>query len=148
MSITKIAVLGTGANGASIAADFVNAGLDVTLIEQWPDHVDAMNKNGLTVRMPERTEHTKVNAIHLCQVAELKTTFDLVFILVKAYDTRWAAELIKPVLSDSAIVVGLQNGMSIDDLADVLGPDRSMGAVIECCSNMFEPGVCNRETPP
>ena len=51
-------------------------------------------------------------------------------------------------LSDSAIVVGLQNGMSINDLADVLGPDRSMGAVIECCSNMFEPGVCIRETPP
>ena len=46
MSITKIAVLGTGANGASIAADFVKAGLDVTLIEQWPDHVEAMNKNG------------------------------------------------------------------------------------------------------
>jgi 2-dehydropantoate 2-reductase len=148
MSITKIAVLGTGANGASIAADFVKAGLDVTLIEQWPDHVEAMNKNGLTVKMPDRTEHTEVYAIHLCQVAELKTTFDLVFILVKAYDTRWAAELIKPVLSDSAIVVGLQNGMSINDLADVLGPDRSMGAVIECCSNMFEPGVCIRETPP
>lgn len=32
----KIAFVGTGAQGASIGADFVIAGLDVTFIEQWP----------------------------------------------------------------------------------------------------------------
>jgi len=137
-----------GANGASIGADFVQAGYDVTYIEQWPDHVEAMNRNGVTVNMPDQTVVTKVVAKHLCQVAELTDKFDLVFMLVKAYDTRWAAELIKPVLAENALVVGLQNGMSIDDLVDILGAERVMGAVIECCSNMFEPGVCNRETPP
>jgi 2-dehydropantoate 2-reductase len=145
---SKIAVLGTGANGASIGADLVKAGLDVTFIEQWPDHVEAMRANGITVNLPDHTEVTPVKVLHLCQVAEIKETFDLVFMLVKAYDTRWCAELIKPVLARDGIVVGLQNGMSIDDLVDVLGADRVMGAVIECCSNMFEPGVCNRETPP
>jgi 2-dehydropantoate 2-reductase len=148
MSFNKIAVIGTGANGASIGADFVQAGYDVTYVEQWPDHVEAMNRNGVTVNMPDQTVVTKVVAKHLCQVAELTDKFDLVFMLVKAYDTRWAAELIKPVLAENALVVGLQNGMSIDDLVDILGAERVMGAVIECCSNMFEPGVCNRETPP
>jgi len=148
MSFNKIAVIGTGANGASIGADLVQAGYDVTYIEQWPDHVEAMNRNGVTVNMPDQTVVTKVVAKHLCQVAELTDKFDLVFMLVKAYDTRWAAELIKPVLAENALVVGLQNGMSIDDLVDILGAERVMGAVIECCSNMFEPGVCNRETPP
>ena len=148
MSFSRIAVIGTGANGASIGADFVRAGYDVTFIEQWPDHVEAMRRNGVTVNMPDETVVTPVNAIHLCQVAEVKEKFDLIFMLVKAYDTRWAAELIKPVIAEGGLVVGLQNGMSIDDLTDVLGPERVMGAVIECCSNMFEPGVCNRETPP
>jgi len=148
MSFNKIAIIGTGANGASIGADFVQAGYDVTYIEQWPDHVEEMNRNGVTVIMPEETVVTKVVAKHLCQVAELTDKFDLVFMLVKAYDTRWAAELIKPVLAENALVVGLQNGMSIDDLVDILGAERVMGAVIECCSNMFDPGVCNRETPP
>ncbi len=148
MSFSRIAVIGTGANGASIGADFVRAGYDVTFIEQWPDHVEAMRRSGVTVNMPDETVVTPVNAIHLCQVAEVKEKFDLIFMLVKAYDTRWAAELIKPVIAEGGLVVGLQNGMSIDDLTDVLGPERVMGAVIECCSNMFEPGVCNRETPP
>ena len=49
----KIAVLGTGANGASIAADLTNAGLDVVLIEQWPAHVEAMREHGVRIEMPE-----------------------------------------------------------------------------------------------
>ena len=41
----KIAVLGAGANGASIGADLTRAGEDVLLIEQWPAHVEAMRAN-------------------------------------------------------------------------------------------------------
>jgi 2-dehydropantoate 2-reductase len=37
--------------------------------------------------------------------------------------------------------------MSIDDIASVVGPARTIGAVIEMASNMFEPGIVNRETP-
>ena len=107
-----------------------------------------MRNSGVTVHLPEETVVTPVNVLHLCQVAEVTEKFDLVFLLVKAYDTRWAAEMIKPVLAENGLVVGLQNGMTIDDLSDILGPTRVMGAVIECCSNMFEPGICHRETPP
>lgn len=42
MAAKKIAVLGTGTNGASIAADIAEAGHDVVLIDQWPAHVEAM----------------------------------------------------------------------------------------------------------
>lgn len=45
MTNWRIAVLGTGAQGASVAADFAVAGLDVTLIDQWPAHVEAMRAN-------------------------------------------------------------------------------------------------------
>lgn len=148
MSFRRIAVMGAGANGASIGADLVRAGYDVTYIEQWPDHVEAIRQSGVTVKLPHETVVTPVNVLHLCQVAEVTEKFDLVFLVVKAYDTRWAAEMIKPVLAEDGLVVGLQNGMTIDDLSDILGPTRVMGAVIECCSNMFEPGICNRETPP
>ena len=42
MNNKKIAVLGTGANGSCVAADLTNAGLDVVLIDQWPEHVEAI----------------------------------------------------------------------------------------------------------
>ena len=44
MASKKIAVLGAGANGASIGADLTKAGLDVALIDQWPEHVQAMRE--------------------------------------------------------------------------------------------------------
>jgi 2-dehydropantoate 2-reductase len=142
----RIAVVGTGANGAAIGADFVRAGLDVTFIEQWPAHVEAMRADGLRVESPDGTEVTRVRALHLCEVATLQDDFDIVFLGVKAYDTRWATELIRPRVADDGLVVGLQNGMTIDDVAPIVGPERTIGAVIEIAGNMFEPGVVNRQT--
>ncbi|MCI5074030.1 2-dehydropantoate 2-reductase N-terminal domain-containing protein [Oricola sp.] len=141
----RIAFLGTGAQGASIAADFALAGLDVTLIDQWPAHVEAIRENGITVNLPTRTINAKAPALHLCEVAEVKEPFDIVFLVVKAYDTRWACELIKPVLAPDGLVVGLQNGMSHKDIAAVVGRERTVGAVIQIASNMWTPGVTTRQ---
>jgi 2-dehydropantoate 2-reductase len=142
----RIAVLGTGANGASIGADLTRAGLDVTFIEQWPVHVEAMRANGITVNMPGLSETTEVRAMHLCEVATLRKPFDLVFLLMKAYDTRWSLELIKPYLAPDGLVIGLQNGMTLDTIADVVGAERTIASVIEISSNMFEPGIVNRQS--
>jgi len=141
----RIAFLGTGAQGASIGADFALAGHDVTFIEQWPDHVNAIRANGITVNLPTRTINAKVKALHLCEVAEVKQPFDLVFIVMKAYDTKWATQLIEPVLARDGLVIGLQNGMTHEDIAAVVGRERTIGAVIEIASNMFVPGITNRQ---
>lgn len=148
MAEKRIAILGSGAQGSGVGADMVRAGLDVTFIEQWPDHVEAMRRYGVEVRMPEGAEVTPVRAFHLCDVATFRERFDLVFLVTKAYDTRWACELIRPVLAEDGLVVGLQNGMNVDEIASVVGPERTVGAVIEMASNMFEPGVVNRENSP
>ena len=148
MTVKKIAVVGTGANGAAFGSDMIRAGLDVTFIEQWPAHVEAMRTNGLKVEMPEETTIIKPNVIHMCEVATLQILFDLVIICVKAYDTRWACELIKPLVSPKGLVVGLQNGMTMDDIASIMGAERTIGAVIEVAAFMFEPGVIGRQTGP
>lgn len=142
----KIAVLGTGANGAGIAADLVRAGLDVTLIDQWPANVDAIRKHGLRVELPEEVHVTRVNVRHVCEAAELKEQFDAVLLLVKAYDTRWACEFIKPYVADDGFVVGVQNGMTGDDIVEILGADRAVAAVIEITAAMDEPGVVARHS--
>jgi 2-dehydropantoate 2-reductase len=148
MSGKRIAVVGAGANGASIGADLTRAGLDVTLVEQWPEHVAAMRAEGLEVVMPHGAIRTAVNAFNLCDVATFRQPFDVVFILVKAYDTDWAARLIAPHVATDGLVVGLQNGMTADVVAEAVGAHRALGAVIEVSSEMTEPGIVNRHTPP
>lgn len=147
MSDQRIAVLGAGANGASIGADLALAGFDVTLIEQWPAHVEAMRSNGVTINLPDEVVRAPVRVIHLCEVAELTTPFDIVLMLMKAYDSRWAAHLIEPHLSRNGLLVGVQNGMTIDTVSEVVGADRTLGCVIEISSMMFDPGVIERHSP-
>jgi 2-dehydropantoate 2-reductase len=147
----RIAVVGAGANGAAIGADLTRSGLDVTLIEQWPPHVEAMRADGIRVetRTPDGgidVEVTPVRVHHLCEVAELRDRFDAVLVLMKAYDTRWATELIVPLLAEDGLIVGVQNGMTALEVASIAGAERTLGAVIEVSSTMYEPGVVHRHT--
>jgi 2-dehydropantoate 2-reductase len=95
--------------------------------------------------LPSRTINAKVKALHFCQVAEIKEKFDLVFLVVKAYDTKWVTQMIDPVLAKDGFVIGLQNGMTHVDIASVVGAARTIGAVIEIASNMFVPGITTRQ---
>jgi 2-dehydropantoate 2-reductase len=144
----KIAVLGAGANGASIGADLTKAGLDVVLIDQWPEHVAAMRAKGARIVMPDAVLEVPVRAYNLCDVCMFREKFDIVLLLMKAYDTRWACQLIEPYLKEDGLIAGVQNGMSVDAIADVVGPQRTMGSVIEISSMMFTPGVVERHSPP
>jgi len=146
MADPRIAVLGAGANGASVGADLTAAGLDVVLIEQWPAHVEAMRADGLRVISPEGELHVRPRVIHLCQVAELKERFDIVLMLMKAYDSRWAAQLVEPYLAEDGLMAGVQNGMTTNVIESIVGAHRTIGSVIECSSTMNEPGIIHRHT--
>ena len=144
----KIAVLGTGANGSCVSADLIDAGHDVTMIDQWAEHVETMRTKGLTIRMPERELHVEVDARHLSDLASLNRQFDVVFLMMKAYDTRWACELIKPYLKEGGLLIGIQNAMMLDDIVDIVGPSRTLGCVVELSSEIFTPGEVQRNAPP
>lgn len=142
----RIAVLGTGANGSGIGADLARAGLDVTFVDQWPANVETIRERGVRVELPDGVEVTDVPVLHLCEAAELRVRFDVVLLLVKAYDTRWACELIKPYVAADGVVVGVQNGMTASDIVEIMGPHRALGAVIEVTAAMEEPGIVMRHS--
>jgi 2-dehydropantoate 2-reductase len=143
----RIAVFGSGANGSCVGADLTEAGHDVWLIDQWPAHVEAMREGGLRVTTPDGEQHVAVRAFHLCDLASTTQTFDIIFIAVKAYDTRWMVELAKPLLADDGVCIGLQNAMTAETIRDVVGSSRTLGCVVELSSEIFTPGQVQRNTP-
>ena len=46
------------------------------------------------------------------------------------------------------MLIGMQNAMEAGTIADVVGPERTIGCVIELSSEMFTPGLVKRNTPP
>lgn len=145
-------MVGAGANGAAVGADLTRAGLNVTLVEQWPAHVEQMRAHGVRVEVQTadggtEVEVTPVRVHHFCEVAELRQPFDVVLLLVKAYDTPWASRLIVPLLAGDGLMVGVQNGMTSGEITAVAGAGRTLGCVIEVSSTMTEPGTIHRHTP-
>jgi 2-dehydropantoate 2-reductase len=93
MTDKKVAVLGSGAKAPSIGGDLTNAGLDVVLLEQWPGHAQGMRSTGLRIEMRRRDAAIAVRSYHLCEVCTFTERFDIVLVLMKAYDTRSALRL-------------------------------------------------------
>jgi 2-dehydropantoate 2-reductase len=110
--------------------------------------VRAMRSDGLRIEMPDETLRVPVRVYDLCEVCALTEQFDIVLVLMKAYDTRWACQLIEPYVKPDGLVVGVQNGLTTDTVAEVVGRGRTLGCVIEISSTMFEPGVIERHSPP
>jgi len=143
----KIAVLATGTNGSVISADLIRAGLDVSMIDMWGAHIEAMRANGLTITSDGDEINVKVNAYHLSDVCTLNEKFDVVLLTSKAYDSRWLTEFIKPYLADDGLVVAVQNCMTAEMIAEIVGPERTVGCVVELATQMFDPGLVHRTTP-
>jgi len=145
----KLAVLGTGAIGSIIGAYLTRAGRDIALIDMWPAHVEQMRRGGLKVTAVDAEEfQTPVTAVHLGEVAALRTRFDAVFLAVKSYDTAWAATFIAPYLNPHGVVVSAQNSINEDQLGAVLRFPRILGCVATLGAGLYEPGHVTRTTPP
>ncbi len=144
----KIAVLGAGAIGSCVAADLTNAGLDVTVIDQWPAQVEALQANGLCIQMPDRELRVPMRALHLCDLSSARLAFDIVFLAVKSNDHRWLTEFIKPYLKNDGVLIPVQNGFNDDSIASIVGKTRVVGCAIELSAEIFTPGLVKRNTPP
>ncbi|MGZ5093523.1 MAG: ketopantoate reductase family protein [Burkholderiales bacterium] len=142
----KIAVLGAGAIGSSIGADLTQGGYDVTIVDQWPAQVEALQSSGVRVRMTDQEVHVPVRALHLCDLSSANMAFDIVFLAVKSNDHRWLAEFIRPYLKSEGILVATQNGMNDDSIASIVGRSRTIGCVLELSAEIFTPGLVKRNT--
>ncbi len=142
----KIAVLGCGAIGSSVSADLTKAGLNITVIDQWPAQVEKIRTEGIEVTMPDKVVKTKINALHLCELSSARLEFDIVFLCVKSNDHRWLAEFIKPYLKPDGVFVAIQNGFNEDSLASIIGKQRLIGCVVELSAEIFNPGFVKRNT--
>ena len=143
-----IAIVGSGANGTNIGVDLVRAGYDVTFIDPWPAHVEAMKTGGARIVMPHETIVQPINVYHVCDVCTFTTKFDYAFVVFKAYDARWATELILPYLKAEGLIVAIQNGMTAEEVANVAGAGRSIGCVLEISAGLYDPGTVIRDSPP
>ncbi|MBW8269711.1 ketopantoate reductase family protein [Caldovatus aquaticus] len=145
----RIAIFGAGAVGGYVGAHMVRAGEDVTFIDPWPEHVEAMRARGLRIThlrdVPEFT--VPVRALHLTEVQALskQRPVDILFLCMKSYDTAWATTMMKPYLAPAGFVVSLQNCINEETIAGIVGWGRTLGAIASSITvELAEPGHVRR----
>lgn len=118
----RIAVVGAGAMGSVYAGLLAAAGNDVSVVDAWRDHVEAINRAGLRV---EGASGDRTVAIRATTDAAELGPVDLVVLATKAYDVEAAARAARPLLEAETLVLTIQNGLgSADRVAAILGDDR------------------------
>jgi 2-dehydropantoate 2-reductase len=138
---TRIGIIGVGAIGSVVGGMLTKAGRDVTLIDQWPEHVESMKQRGLRLSGTCGEHLIPVKACHLHEVQAIPDPLDAVFVAVKGYDTEWATQLALTCLSGpDGVVVDFQNGINDERVAAVAGKDRTLGSVITIGAGLYEPG--------
>jgi 2-dehydropantoate 2-reductase len=141
----RIAIIGAGAIGSVVGGMLTRAGKDVTLIDQWPAHVEAMRRHGLRLSGTCGEHTVKVKALHIHEAQAITEPFDAVFVAVKLYDTEWATALgVRYLKRPDGIVVGFQNGVNDERIAAVAGRQRTLGCVITIGAGLYEAGHAMR----
>jgi 2-dehydropantoate 2-reductase len=128
------------------------AGVDVTLVDAWAEHVQAMRSQGLQVTGMNGlgSVTTPVRALHIGDVSQLvrEPAFDVAFIAVKSYDTTWATQLIAPFVAPTGCFVSLQNGINEESLARVVGWSRVLGCSVSAlAAELTAPATIVRNSP-
>jgi 2-dehydropantoate 2-reductase len=134
--------MGAGAIGSVVGGLLARGGHDITLIDQWPAHVETIKQQGLRLS-GTCGEHTVTNltALHLYEAQRIADPFDAAFLAVKGYDTDWATLFILRFLRpDTGVIVDFQNGMNDERVALLAGRERTLGCVITISAGLYEPG--------
>jgi 2-dehydropantoate 2-reductase len=136
-------VVGVGGIGAALGARLAHSAPegDVLLVDGWAENVAAIVENGLEVEYADGTVLVRAPAVTLEELAGGAHPAPAVVILaVKSYQTAGTVALLKPLIGPDTLVVSAQNGLNEDVIADLIGPERTIGAICLFDGALAAPG--------
>lgn len=130
-------IWGAGAIGGTVGAYMIRAGVDVLFVDTAADHVAALNETGLKIEGPVEAFSVPARAVAPDRV---QGTFPAIWLCTKAQHTEAATRMLAPHLAEDGHVLSLQNGLNEMTIAEIVGPDRTMGAFVNFGSDYLGPG--------
>lgn len=144
----KFCFLGAGALGSAIGGTLARNGKEVYLVDQWQEHVDRINQDGLIFVEDENEIRIPIKA-----VTDPSTlgTMDVIVVLVKSFATEAAIKQASPLIGPETVVVSLQNGLGNEEIIEkqvgsekIIGGKAYVGGVLKAPGKII-PGVFGKE---
>ncbi len=134
----RYAIYGAGSLGTVLGAYITKNGGEIDLINRNKAHVQALNENGAHIK--GKVEMTV--PVKACTPDEMTGKYDVILLMTKQLHNAEVVTMLKDFLTEKGVIVTLQNGLPEPDIADIIGPQRTMGCVVEWGATLSEPGVC------
>ncbi len=148
---THVVVLGAGAMGSLFGGLVAEGGLDVTLVDPWRKHIDAIRKSGL--RMVGHGGDRRIPVAATTDPASVRSA-DIVFVQCKANFNAAAAASVRHLFAKGGpargglagdgdtVAISFQNGLgNEEELAGYFGADRVLGGLTAQGANIEAPGI-------
>lgn len=136
----RIAVVGAGAMGSLIGGLLCEAGLEVTLIDIWQEHINRVRKEGLKIlgyggdRMIKKIKATTD--------PKEAGKMDVVIVQTKRRDTSQALKNALHLFADNTVTVSFQNGLGKEEMiGEIVGMERVIGGTTAQGASFVESGV-------
>lgn len=139
MAETRYAFVGAGGIGGLIGTWMARGGCDVTFVERWVEHAEAIDREGVRVTGSRGRHHVRVPAITAGRLAEL-APLDVVVVAVKSQDTRAALEQLLPHATPDTTFVSMQAGENLHVFEEIVGAERTIAANPHFGGALVDPG--------
>ena len=140
----RCAIYGAGSLGTVMGAYLAREGVQIDLINRNHAHVDALNKSGAHIT---GTVNMTV-PVHALLPEEMTGRYDIIFLMTKQLNNRETVAFLKDYLAADGVIVTLQNGIPEDGIAEIVGPDHTIGVTVEWGATMDAPGSSRLTSDP
>jgi 2-dehydropantoate 2-reductase len=135
----KVVVVGAGAMGGLFGALLAEGGLDVTLIDAWPEHIAAIRAGGLRIVGVGGDRAIRVKATTNAGEADAA---DVVLFQCKAFANEAAARSVRHLFGGPTVAITFQNGLGNEQtLGAILGDQNVLGGLTAQAGLAEGPGV-------
>ncbi|MXW49907.1 MAG: 2-dehydropantoate 2-reductase [Gammaproteobacteria bacterium] len=138
---THVVVLGAGAMGSLFGGLVAEGGLDVTLVDPWREHIDAIRQRGL--RMVGHGGDRRISVEATTDPASVRSA-GIIFVQCKANFNAAAAASVRHLFAEGGdtVAISFQNGLgNEEELAEYFDADRVLGGLTAQGANIEAPGI-------
>jgi len=121
----KIIIAGAGAMGSRFGIMLHRGGNDVTLVDGWPDHVNAIRENGLKANFNGEDITVKIPVMLPSEVKNDEKA-DLIILFTKSMQLDKMLQDVNPLISENTKILCLLNGIGHEDTIEKYIPMKNI----------------------